>query len=225
MEPIQRRRGSHARAAAGSAHERLAGRPSALDAREIHADILCAARAAFIDCGYAGAGIEQIARAGKVAKITVYRRFGGKQHLFEEVAAQALQSTHECFRCSLETGSGLRPALEHIVAKIDIWARDAALQDILRLVAREAQLFPALAARLQGELDHLIDGLNRQIASWQAQGCIHAGDTRLAARQLVTLAASCVDKLLQPAERVSAEKWQSAVVELLLQTWCPAYPA
>lgn len=219
MTQLRRRQRSPTPSPGGRACERIPGRPSSVDAELIRIDILRAARAAFIDNGYAGAGVEQIARQGGVAKITVYRRFGGKEQLFAEVAEQALREMHECFSATHTELTEVRPVLEHIVAQLDAWSRDVSLQAILQLVLREEERFPALVRRLQGEMDGLLATLAERIQTWQADGQVQTGDVQLAARQLIVLAAGTLHDLLSPERRMPAANWQSAVVRLLLQQW------
>lgn len=64
---------------------RAAGRPSVRDAERIGESLMDAALAVFIECGYAGASMEAIARAAGVTKRTLYRHAPSKSGLFVEV--------------------------------------------------------------------------------------------------------------------------------------------
>lgn len=62
--------------------------------------ILTAARDSFVDRGFAGSTIEEIALQAGVSKVTVYKRFGDKEALFEtavraEMATMVAQLDHE----------------------------------------------------------------------------------------------------------------------------------
>lgn len=64
---------------------RSTGRPSAKAAEQLEDDMMEAATAVFLACGFAGASMEAIARAAGVTKRTLYRRAKDKADLFVEV--------------------------------------------------------------------------------------------------------------------------------------------
>ena len=61
-------------------------RPQRADAKR--AEILAGARAEFLARGYEGASMDAVAAAAGVSKMTVYRHFGSKEHLFSGVIRQ-----------------------------------------------------------------------------------------------------------------------------------------
>ncbi len=76
------------------------GRPKDLGKR---ASILEAAKRLFLEQGYQGVSMDQIATAAGVSKLTVYSHFGDKETLFSDAIAAKLR------RCCPTSCSSARP--------------------------------------------------------------------------------------------------------------------
>lgn len=102
------------------------GRPTAARVAEIEAAILRAARDAFLEHGYAAAGMDAIAAAAGVSKGTLYARHACKEDLFRAVVAAELERFGtESGAIDAERPSGLRPRLRsHAGSLVAMMARD-----------------------------------------------------------------------------------------------------
>src|SRR5579862_355060 len=69
---------------------RHGGRPSLEEAKQLHGRILDAATDIFIDRGYGETSIEAIAAHAGIGKLTLYRRFPGKDALFDAVVLRLI---------------------------------------------------------------------------------------------------------------------------------------
>src|ERR1700752_2950052 len=66
------------------------GRPPKEFAGEVDARILDAARKVFLERGFDGASIDEIAETARSGKPTIYARFAGKEALFTAVVTQTV---------------------------------------------------------------------------------------------------------------------------------------
>jgi AcrR family transcriptional regulator len=73
-----------------------------------HAAIVTAATSVFLDRGYHGASMDEVARVAAVSKQTVYKHFAGKKMLFEQVMLATSEPMHTALRDAVDgvTGSG-----------------------------------------------------------------------------------------------------------------------
>lgn len=67
------------------------GRPTQHRVAAIEADILSAARGIFLEHGFSGASMDNVAQVAQVSKSTLYARYPDKSSLFEAVAKDRLQ--------------------------------------------------------------------------------------------------------------------------------------
>jgi AcrR family transcriptional regulator len=128
-------------------------------AAQTRADILAAARDAFLDRGYAGTTVADIARAAGVVVETIYRGFDGKAGLFKAVVEAAVAGGADRARVPVEQ----RPAVQAVIDEADprrALDRYAATQpgihartgDLMRVLAGAAATDPELA-RVRHEME------------------------------------------------------------------------
>src|SRR5215813_112138 len=98
-EAPRKRKGS-ARRAAGRF-----GRPPKELAGEVDARILDAARKIFVERGFEGASIDELAEAARAGKPTIYARFGDKRALFTAVVTRDVVSRITQFKGEVPTGA------------------------------------------------------------------------------------------------------------------------
>lgn len=110
--------------------------------------ILGAARGVFLQQGFGGTTMDQVAARAGASKVTVYAHFADKQSLFLAVVGAAIE----------ETGAGTAALVERLGASTDLehdlrtfarrHLRDVTDPDVIsmrRMVIAEAQRFPELA--------------------------------------------------------------------------------
>ena len=71
------------------------GRPPREHAGKVEERILDAAGRVFLERGFQGASVDEIAEAASAGKPTIYARFPGKQALFTAVIERLVQPEHE----------------------------------------------------------------------------------------------------------------------------------
>jgi TetR/AcrR family transcriptional repressor of mexJK operon len=171
----------------GQTLRRMGGRPTVEAAALLEGSILDHATAGFLADGYAATTIEAIARAGGVAKRTIYARWSGKPALFravlERLMAKWLSAAGDWATAeSLETALDL--ASERILA-VALTPEAVALH---RLLIAESARFPELPLLLQQA--GATEGTTRITAMLDraiAQGALPQQDTAFAAEQFLHL--------------------------------------
>jgi AcrR family transcriptional regulator len=122
------------------------GRPPKALAGEVEERILDAARKVFLERGFEGASIDEIAKAARSGKPTIYARFANKRALFTAVVMRDVISRIERFEADLPTGA---PAEERLVtagvAMLD-WGVASDRIALMRLAIAEVHRFPDLAS-------------------------------------------------------------------------------
>jgi len=115
------------------------------------AAIVAAAAEVFLDTGYAGASMDEIAARSGVSKQTVYKHFTSKEALFTAVISQmmgeAATNVHQALP-QVRNGKELEAYLLDYGVRLLTVALTPGLMQLRRLVIAEAQRFPDLARQL-----------------------------------------------------------------------------
>jgi AcrR family transcriptional regulator len=122
------------------------GRPPRALAGEVEERILDAAAKVFLERGFEGASVEEIADVARAGKPTIYARFPGKEALFAAVMARKVRETTSSFESIVPTGATLEERLTSIAAAILQKVLGAETVGLIRATVAEARRFPDLAA-------------------------------------------------------------------------------
>lgn len=128
---------------------RKRGRPTATERIERHAQVMEAALPVFLEHGYGNVTFDQLAKAGRVTKRTIYSYFSDKAGVFTAMV-QSLAMTVSGDAPDDET---LESLATHIVYRLN----SAELIGLHRLVIAESTRFPELAQTLHdnGDARHI----------------------------------------------------------------------
>lgn len=150
--------------------------------------ILDAARDLFLQRGYAGASMDDVAARAAVSKQTVYKNFLDKQHLFAEVITSDVGVVDAPARARMAA----MPDSADVAADLQAYARWH-LAEVMqprrlrlrRMLIGEAERFPDLAqAWYASGPEQSVAEFARWIAAWQRRGLLRAPDPVLAAQHL-----------------------------------------
>ncbi|HEX2132479.1 MAG TPA: TetR/AcrR family transcriptional regulator [Actinophytocola sp.] len=112
--------------------------------------ILEAATEVFLQNGYVGASMDEVAAKAAVSKQTVYKQFADKQHLFAEIILGTSTLIVDGFTrdaADLDAAGDVRPALRALAGRfLDSLLRPDVLR-LRRLVLAEADRFPEVTGR------------------------------------------------------------------------------
>jgi TetR/AcrR family transcriptional repressor of mexJK operon len=151
--------------------------------------VLAGARDVFLRDGYAGAGVDDIARAANVSKATLYAYFPDKRLMFQEVMKRELADlcAGAAFRGSM--AAPVEETLPRILHEIATWLSSPRSQDLYRIHLAEAGRFPELAETYRAVMrTKLVAPLEEQLTQWVKRGDLTIKDVPLAARQLIAMA-------------------------------------
>lgn len=177
----------------------------------------------FMRDGFAGASVDDIARAAQVSKATLYSYFPDKPHMFEAAMRAETARLEGSFTLDIPPDLDPAQAIPLIVARIAEWLDDPARLTLCRVHLAEAPRFAELSACFHDTLAHVLHGAIRPyLDRWVATGQLRLDDTEVAAQQLIALSgASLPDAmLLSPADKVSDAGIQPAA-DLFLRAALP----
>ncbi|WP_231328949.1 TetR/AcrR family transcriptional regulator [Actinomadura graeca] len=164
--------------------------PSGRRAERNRQAIVTAARELFIREGF-DAGMDLIAAAAGVSKVTVYNHFGSKEELFTEVVGQAMGEAHMTMaevRAGLADIADVREALLHTARALVDAATDPSRMALRNLVTGELRRFPELGqAYLERGPARSATGLAEVFGDLCARGQLVIADVELAVVQFFGL--------------------------------------
>jgi len=122
------------------------GRPPRELTGECEKRILDAAAKVFLERGFEGASVDEIADVAHAGKPTIYARFSGKEALFAAVIARLVRQNTGSLQSVAVLGSTLEDRLEHLA---EAFLRNVLTPDsvgLVRAAIAEARRFPKLAS-------------------------------------------------------------------------------
>jgi AcrR family transcriptional regulator len=125
------------------------GRPPRERAGEVDARILDAARRVFLESGFAGASMEEIASRASAGKPTIYARFPSKEALFTAVVMRNVAASVAQLENRMPTGERIEERLASLGATAVHWALAGDAIGLMRVVISEARRFPDLASNVE----------------------------------------------------------------------------
>jgi TetR/AcrR family transcriptional repressor of mexJK operon len=111
--------------------------------------ILQAATEVFLQHGYVGASMDEVAAKAGVSKQTVYKQFSDKQHLFTEIVigtnALVVESFADTYTRDLDDATDAREALHTLARRFLASLLEPDVLRLRRLVLAEADRFPDIS--------------------------------------------------------------------------------
>jgi TetR/AcrR family transcriptional regulator, mexJK operon transcriptional repressor len=148
--------------------------------------IICAAREAFLEKGYDGASMDEVANRAGVAKQTVYARYASKDALFLAVV-ESLQG-RMLSAVSAAESLPIRDRLQQIARELLDLVLDPSSLSLSRIALGASYRFPTLGHSIYGarinKLHDILAGILEQAAE---DGCLVVSSPRVAAEQFLAL--------------------------------------
>jgi AcrR family transcriptional regulator len=145
------------------------GRPPKELAGEVDARILDAARKVFLERGFGGASIDEIAEVARSGKPTIYARFRDKRALFTAVIMRDILSRITEFKAGVPVGATVEERLTSAASTLLHWGFDSDRIALMRLAIAEARRFPDLASTVGGKARELSTELGVHLLEQVAQ--------------------------------------------------------
>ncbi len=151
--------------------------------------ILAGAKSVFLELGYEGTSVEEIARCAKVSKGTLYNYFPDKRALFAAVVEGECQAQSGQISQIEHDGAAIDIVLHRVARNCVEFMVSPSAQSIFRIAVAEAQRFPELGrAFYHAATDLGIQRLIQILAGAVSQGELNTiDDLELAAHQFVEL--------------------------------------
>ena len=155
--------------------------------------ILAAATEVFLQHGYLGASMDEVAAKAGVSKQTVYKQFENKERLFTEIVLgtsdQLIDGLHQAYADTLEGAADAREALRALAYRLlQSLTADGVLQ-LRRLVIAEADRFPEVCgAWFTSGFEKSLEALGQALHRLSERGLLRElDDPTLAAYQFAGL--------------------------------------
>jgi AcrR family transcriptional regulator len=148
--------------------------------------IICAARGAFLEKGYDGVSMDEVASRAGVAKQTVYARYASKDALFLAVV-ESLQG--RMLSAVSATGSlPIRDRLQQIARELLDLVLDPSSLSLFRIALGASYRFPTLGHSIYDARTKKLHAVLADILEQAAKdGCLAVNDPTVAAEQFLDL--------------------------------------
>jgi AcrR family transcriptional regulator len=174
------------------------GRPPKERAGEVEQRILDAAHKVFLQRGFEGASVDEIAEVARAGKPTIYARFANKRALFIAVVMRDVVSRIEQLTIDVPTGATAEERLARAgVAALD-WTLNGERMGMARLAIAEAQRFPDLASTVSRTARERSTEVGARLLGEMAQSGELATLPAFAPERLATTARFFLDLVVVP---------------------------
>jgi AcrR family transcriptional regulator len=174
------------------------GRPPKQLAGEVDARILDAARQVFLERGFEGASIDEIAELARSGKPTIYARFRDKRALFTAVMERDILSRMTEFEAEVPATGTIEERLTSAAVTLVRWGFDSGRIGLMRLAVSEARRFPDLGSTVFRSARELSTGLGVHLLRQVAQSDELASQPAFAPDRLAMTARFFLDLVALP---------------------------
>ena len=154
------------------------------------AGLLDVARQMFLDSGFAGTTMADVATRARVSKSSLYRDFPSKDSLFEAVISDWVQRGRNALHPHVDAllaADDLEAALRRFASVLQAGVLADPVARVRRVVMAEAQHFPAVARAYAESWDRNVEMLADTFAELMRRGSLIQHDPEVAARQFTWL--------------------------------------
>ena len=150
--------------------------------------VLDSAREIFLRDGFERAAVDDIARAAKVSKATIYAYFPDKRQMFLEVARAECHRQTQAAEAAIVADTPVREMLTIAAERLASFVMSDFGQKILRIIAREGDRFPGLGREFFETGPRVVHALLvHHLGNHVRAGHLQIDDLDLAADQFVQL--------------------------------------
>ena len=131
------------------------GRPPKEMEGEVEERILDAARKVFLEHGFEGSSIDEIAVAARSGKPTIYARIGDKRALFTAVVMRDVVGRIAQFKSDVSADGTIEERLVRVAIAMLQWTLESERMALLRLAIAEVNRFPEIASQVSRNAQQL----------------------------------------------------------------------
>jgi TetR/AcrR family transcriptional repressor of mexJK operon len=169
---------------------RHGGRPSLDEAKQLHGRILDAATEIFIDRGYGETSIEAIAAHAGIGKLTLYRRFSGKDTLFDAVVLRLIDQWNAALAEVSESDGAVSDVLTALGRQMLNVVLSPTLIALQRILFAEASRLPELCARMyqpKPKAAEIVDPVRVILRRFASRGALRGDDIGFLDQQFIEM--------------------------------------
>ncbi len=174
------------------------GRPPKELAGEVDTRILDAARKVFLERGFEGASIDEIAEVARSGKPTIYARFRDKRALFTAMVKREILSRMTEFKAEVPTGATVEERLGNVASTMLHWGLNSDRIGLLRMAVAEARRFPDLASSVSRSARELSTELGVRLLGELTKSDEFGSLAAFAPERLTTTARFFLDLIVVP---------------------------
>lgn len=153
--------------------------------------IMEAATEVFLERGYLGASMDEVAARASVSKQTVYKHFIDKERLFSEIVMATLDEVDEVMRLMSDIpsdGGDLEKSLSELARTFLVSLMQPRLLQLRRLIIANADRFPSLGATWYAKgFESVLETLAGSFRRLADDGLLEMDDAHLAAEHFAGL--------------------------------------
>lgn len=147
--------------------------------------IVEAATGLFLERGFGGVSMDDLAEAAGVARRTLYNQFASKEEIFREMLLRVSAQLERAFPPGVETQGDVEEVLGLIARAILGLHKQPEYLGFLRMVAADARQFPWIAKAFAAVMDPQTERFARYLAHLTAIGVLDCRNPMLAAHQFM----------------------------------------
>ena len=184
--------------------------------------ILDIARDCFLERGFAGTTMSDIAQLVGGSKGTLWAYFPCKEVLFEAVVERSAKEFDGNLIGVFHQGRGLRDTLSDFAVAFIEQSTSVFAIGFLRLMAAEVGRFPKIGLAFHAVMSRVVDRLANYLESEMDAGRLRCDDSQLAAQQfcaLIRQPANFLIWLQQPMNEADSRIYTEASVEMFLRAY------
>jgi AcrR family transcriptional regulator len=174
------------------------GRPPRELAGEVEERILDASRQVFLERGFEGASIDEIAALARAGKPTIYARFRDKRALFTAVMTRDIVARVKQFQVDVPAVGSIEERLADAGLALLRWAIDSDRIGLSRLAIAEVHRFPDLASNISRSTRELSTEVAARFLREIAQSDELGTQPAFTPQRLPTTARSFLDLVVVP---------------------------
>ena len=149
--------------------------------------IISAAERLFLEQGFGGVSMDDLAAQAGVARRTLYNQFPSKEDIFREMLVGVSTRIGQALPPGIETQGDVENVLRLIAKGVLAFQAPAEFIGLLRMTIADARQFPWIATAFDAVLNPYLERFTRYLSHLASLGVLDCPDPLLAAQQFLGL--------------------------------------
>jgi len=149
--------------------------------------IINAAEHLFLERGFGGVSMDELAVEAGVARRTLYNQFPSKEDIFREMLLSVSARIGDALPPGIETQGDVEDVLRLIARGVLAFQAPAEFVGLLRMTVADSRQFPWIATAFDSVLSPYLERFTRYLSHMTSLGVLNCPDPLLAAQQFLGL--------------------------------------